>query len=80
MHNKYIKVEGNSDLVRDAETMAILNTNRTDYDNYLRKRDSILSDKQQIQVQAEEINNLKEDLSEVKQMLTALLKDRIKDK
>lgn len=80
MHNKYIKVEGNSDLVRDADTMAILNTNRTDYDNYLRKRDSILSDKQQIQVQAEEINNLKEDLSEIKQMLIALLKDRIKDK
>ena len=74
----YIKVEGNSDLVRDADTMAILNTNRTDYENYLRKRDSILSDKQQIQVQAEEINNLKEDLSEIKQMLTALLKDRIK--
>jgi hypothetical protein len=80
VHNKYIKVEGNSDLVRDADTMAILNTNRTDYDNYLRKRDSILSDKQQIQVQAEEINNLKEDLSEIKQMLIALLKDRIKDK
>ena len=80
MHNKYIKVEGNSDLVRDTDTMAILNTNRTDYDNYLRKRDSILSDKQQIQVQAEEINNLKEDLNEIKQMLTALIKDRIKDK
>jgi len=80
VHNIYIKVEGNTDLVRDTETMAILNTNRTDYENYLRKRDSILSDKQQIQVQAEEINNLKEDLSEVKQMLTALLKDRIKDK
>ena len=74
----YIKVEGNTDLVRDADTMAILNTNRTDYENYLRKRESILSDKQQIQVQAEEINNLKEDLSEIKQMLTALLKDRIK--
>jgi hypothetical protein len=76
----YIKVEGNSDLVRDADTMAILNTNRTDYENYLRKRDSILSEKQQIQMQAEEINNIKEDLSEIKHMLTALLKDRTKDR
>lgn len=76
----YIKVEGNSDLVRDADTMAILNTNRTDYENYLRKRDSILSEKQQIQLQAEEINNIKEDLSEIKHMLTALLKDRTKDR
>jgi hypothetical protein len=76
----YIKVEGNSDLVRDADTLAILNTNRTDYENYLRKRDSILSEKQQIQLQAEEINNLKEDLNEIKQMLSALLKDRTKDR
>jgi Tfp pilus assembly protein PilO len=74
----YLKVEGNSDLVRDPATMAILNTSRTDYENYLRKKESLMSDKQQLANQAQEINNIKEDLSEIKQMLTALLKDRIK--
>jgi len=74
----YLKVEGNSDLVRDPATMAILNTSRTDYDNYLRKKESLMSDKEQLVHQAQEINNIKEDLSEIKQMLTALLKDRIK--
>jgi len=69
----YIKVEGNSSLVRDADTMAILNTNRADYDNYMRRKESLMSDKEQIASQAEEINNLKQDLSEIKQMLTALL-------
>lgn len=74
----YIKVEGNTGLVRDADTMAILNTNRADYDNYMRRKQSLLSDKEQIANQAEEINNIKQDLSEIKQMLTALLQPRIK--
>lgn len=74
----YLKVEGNSDLVRDPATMAILNTSRTDYENYLRRKESLMSDKEQLANQAQEINNIKEDLSEIKQMLTALLKDRIK--
>ena len=74
----YLKVEGNSDLVRDPATMAILNTSRTDYDNYLRRKESLMSDKEQLATQAQEINNIKEDLSEIKQMLTALLQDRTK--
>ena len=74
----YIKVEGNTGLVRDADTMAILNTNRADYDNYIRRKETLLSDKEQIAIQAAEINNIKQDLSEIKQMLTALLQPRIK--
>ena len=69
----YLKVEGNSDLVRDPATMAILNTSRTDYDNYLRRKESLMSDKEKLSHQAEEINNIKQDLSQIKQMLSALL-------
>jgi Tfp pilus assembly protein PilO len=74
----FLKVEGNSGLVRDSDTMAILNTNRADYDNYIRRKESLLSDKEQIANQAAEINNIKQDLSEIKQMLSALLQPRIK--
>lgn len=69
----YLKVEGNSDLVRDPATMAILNTSRTDYENYLRRKESLMSDKEKLSYQAEEINNIKQDLSQIKQMLSALL-------
>jgi hypothetical protein len=69
----YLKVEGNSDLVRDPATMAILNTSRTDYENYLRRKESLMSDKEKLSHQAEEINNIKQDLSQIKQMLSALL-------
>jgi chaperonin cofactor prefoldin len=73
-----LKVKGDPNLVRDANTMAILNTNRTDYDNYIRRKESLMSDKQQLATQANEINNIKQDLSEIKQMLSALLHDRTK--
>jgi len=75
-----LKVQGDPSLVRDANTMAILNTNGTDYQNYIRRRESLMSDKEQLATQANEINNLKQDLSEIKQMLSALLHDRTKDK
>jgi hypothetical protein len=74
----FLKVEGDPSLVRDSSTMAILNTNGTDYENYIRRRQSLMSDKEQLATQAQEINNIKEDLSEIKQMLTALLQDRTK--
>lgn len=74
----FLKVEGDPSLVRDSSTMAILNTSGTDYENYIRRRQSLMSDKEQLATQAQEINNIKEDLSEIKQMLTALLQDRTK--
>ena len=81
MHNiNSVKVKGNTGFIRDLDNKAILNTNRADYENYIKRRDSILAEKKQIQSQAEEINKIKEDLSEIKQMLTALIKDRTKDR
>jgi chaperonin cofactor prefoldin len=74
----FLRVEGDPSLVRDTNTMAILNTNGTEYENYMRRRQSLMSDKEQLATQAQEINNIKEDLSEIKQMLSALLHDRIK--
>lgn len=74
----YLKVEGNSDLVRDTSNMAILNTNRTEYENYLRKKESMMAVRDEVTRNSQEISIIKEDLSEIKQMLNALLKDRIK--
>ena len=76
--NKYLKVEGNSSLVRDVETMAIINTNRTDYDNYMRKREAMESSKELVERHSHEIISIKEELSEIKQMIYALLQDRTK--
>jgi hypothetical protein len=69
----YVKIENKDGLVRDMSSGAVLNTNRTDYENYLtRKRQAELV-KEQASKQVEEINNLKNELSEIKQMLLALM-------
>jgi hypothetical protein len=69
----YVKIETKDGLVRDMSSGAVLNTNRTDYENYLtRKRQAELV-KEQASKQVEEINNLKNELSEIKQMLLALM-------
>ena len=75
---KFLKVTGNDGLVRDSETLAILNTNSSEYEKYVAQRESLRKTKDEMGRQADEINIIKEDLSEIKQMLTALIKDRIK--
>lgn len=69
----WLKVQGSEDLVRDTETNAIINTNKSEYEAYIAKRDRLRSNQQQIELHGQEINRIKEDLSDIKQMLTALL-------
>lgn len=69
----YVKIENKDGLVRDISSGAVLNTNRTDYENYqIRKKQAELA-KEQASKQVEEINNLKNELTEIKQMLLALM-------
>ena len=63
---KYIRVEGNSGLVRDRETGAILNANVTEIQKARLKKNK---EKQREQ----EIQELKKDVSEIKVLLTKLV-------
>jgi len=61
-----IKVEGHPNLYRDEQTGAIINRDTIAYDNYvnsLHKRDS----------QKREIDNIKNDINEIKSLLKQLL-------
>ena len=70
---KVIKVQDENNLVRDVETGAILFNNSAQYQRYMEQRNRFVSRNEQIQQQAEEINSMKNDISEIKGMLTALL-------
>ena len=70
---KIVKIEGKDGLVRDISTSAIINTNRSEYQNYINRRDSVLSKQRQIEEHSEEINNIKTELSDIKQMLLLLI-------
>jgi hypothetical protein len=72
----YIKVENHSSLVRDISSNAIVNTNTDDYDQYMRNKQLAIQRMNKINEQDEQINNLKQDMAELKEMVTALLKNK----
>lgn len=70
---KYLKVTGNTDLVRDAESRAIINTSDNGYNEYMNKRNMQLYQRDLIARQDNEIQMLKNDISDIKQMLLTLI-------
>ena len=60
-----LKVEGYPDLVRDSKSRAIINTNRQALVEHLDKRNTKVS----IQSLTEEMNVMKEDFQEIKELL-----------
>tara|TARA_B100000003_G_scaffold66331_2_gene59188 strand:+ start:6392 stop:6616 length:225 start_codon:yes stop_codon:yes gene_type:complete len=69
---RYSKVEGNKNLVRDEQTRAILNTNKTEYDNYITLRNIKNSEVERMQQLESDVSNMKNDLNEIKDLLRSL--------
>lgn len=67
---KYIKVKDHPGLVRDSGSKAILNTNKTELDKYRDERDRKLRAAKAI----DEVEKLRSDVDEIKEMLQQLLK------
>ena len=61
-----IKVEGHTHLVRDEESHAIINTDVKQYRLTMKRR-------QMLRTQKDEINSLKNDMSEIKSLLKELI-------
>jgi peroxiredoxin family protein len=70
---KYSKVNGHSNLVRDEETKAIINTNMTDYNNYIMQKRIKEKENQKLQNLEKDFVNMKEDLNEIKSLLRSLI-------
>jgi hypothetical protein len=68
-----LHVEGNPSLVRDLGSNAIVNTNKSEFETYLRNRDIMLGRVNQVQVQNEKINKLENDINDIKSMLQQLI-------
>ena len=69
-----LKVEGHTSLVRDAHSKAIVNTNVSEYQLYMARRESRKSQSDQIKSACREINTLKTELKEIKNLITELVK------
>lgn len=67
-----IRVQENDRLVRDTRNFAILNTDRSVLKDHERK----IKHMRKQQAQADEINNIKQDISEIKEMIAQLVKSK----
>jgi wobble nucleotide-excising tRNase len=71
--NHFLKVQGHASLVRDTTTGAILNNNRTEYEEYLDRKKKAEAREAEISQHTEDINNIKNELSDIKQLLLQLV-------
>lgn len=72
----YLKVKDHENLVRDPNTKAILSVNENEYSAFKAKRDAELKRQQLIDQQIQEIECIKSDMIEIKQMLNLLIKGK----
>ena len=71
----YIKVKGYDHLIRDPKTNSIINTNMSEYAEYLSRRDSKLKENERVNNLESDITNMKEDLDEIKFLLRRLINE-----
>ena len=70
---EFVKVEGHADLVKDTKTHAVINTNRNAYVNYKKRLQEAQRQRDEIRTATREINNLKCEMHEIKDMLKTLM-------
>ena len=73
MSEKHIQVEGHPDLVRDRHSHAIINRNRSAYDNAKKRAQEAQESRDEIRTATREINNIKSEMHEIKSLLKQLV-------
>lgn len=68
---EYMKVDG-LEMVRDMSNMSLINTDKNELESYLTKRKILLDQKNEINSIKEEVSNLQSDISTIKDLLIQL--------
>ena len=74
MAEKFLNVEGHSDLVRDTESNAIINTNVSAYSVAVKRAEEAQKQRDEIRNATREINSLKCEMHEIKKLLEQLVR------
>jgi|TARA_B100001964_G_scaffold104088_3_gene116343 hypothetical protein len=69
-----LKVQGHSDLVRDTRSNAIVNTSKSEYTIYMSRVRARQEQGDEIRYAVKEINNLKKELREIKDLIKEIVK------
>jgi hypothetical protein len=75
MSETLVKIEG-ANFVRDIKTMQLSSTDYTERNEYYLKVKLLKTQKQEINKLNDELSTIKSDMSEIKQLLEELIKDK----
>jgi len=70
-----IPVENHPGLFRDSVTNAIVNRSKSDYERYTKTRSKMLSKEERINHLEQKVDNLSDDIGDIKSMLQSFLKN-----
>ena len=68
-----VKVKNHENLGRDPFTNGIINTNKSQYDEYIARRDAAEKEKKKSSNMEEDLANLKGEINEIKSLLKELV-------
>lgn len=71
----YIKVDSDSDLVRDTNNHAIINNNKTEFDKFLKLSEKKYKEKKEFDNLKSDVNSMKTDLEEIKSLLKSIVRN-----
>ena len=74
MDNEFIKVKDHQNLMRDPLSNGILNDNKSDYDEYVARREAANKAKEKSSNMEEDLANLKGEINEIKSLLKELVR------
>ena len=71
---RFLKVETEQYLIRDTESGGIINTNSSEYELYMKRREMRKSSVDNMKSMCREINTLKAELREIKELIKGIAK------
>ena len=69
----YIKVKNNNHLYRDTESNCIINTNKSEYEQYLARKQQKQSEVNKVDNLERDVSTLRHEITEIKDMLRSLV-------
>jgi hypothetical protein len=72
-----VKIENHHALLRDGTTNAVINSNKTEYENYISNYNRLKKEKEQIDILQNQVTSLSSDVEEIKSLLKLLVKEKI---
>ena len=71
--NNYLIVKTDRNLIRDLNSNAIVNKNKSEYDQFIKMSEQKYKEKKEFENLKHEVNLIKNDLSEIKSLLTFIV-------